>query len=353
MKNVGKTRSSNIELFRIITMLSIVAHHYVVNSDLIDVIYANPTSLRSMFLLIFGAWGKTGINCFVLITGYFMCKSNITIRKYMKLLFEVLFYNIVIYFIFLMSGYISFSLTDFAKSILPVSGIKQDFTSCFLVFYLCIPFLNILVNNMNEKMHRYLLCLLLFVYVFFGTVKVMAVEFNYVEWFVTVYLIAAYIRLYPKEIYSKTKLWGVVTLVAVGVSILSVYMCAHIDYFTNKRWIYAFVADSNTLFAIVVGVSSFLFFKNLPVKNSKVINQIAASTFGVLLIHANSDAMRKWLWQDVLHNVDFYNSEWMIVHAFASVLIVFIVCVVIDSIRIHTVEAFVFRKLDKVLEAKR
>lgn len=33
-------RDSNIELFRIITMIMIVAHHYVVNSGLMDIVEA-------------------------------------------------------------------------------------------------------------------------------------------------------------------------------------------------------------------------------------------------------------------------------------------------------------------------
>lgn len=40
-----KQRNSNLELFRILTMLSIVAHHYVVNSKLLaadGVINSNP-----------------------------------------------------------------------------------------------------------------------------------------------------------------------------------------------------------------------------------------------------------------------------------------------------------------------
>ncbi len=59
-------------------MLLIVAHHYVVNSGLtLDTSpsYQNPMDVKSLFLLVFGAWGKVGINCFVLITGYFMCKT--------------------------------------------------------------------------------------------------------------------------------------------------------------------------------------------------------------------------------------------------------------------------------------
>lgn len=80
-KNLGGAiskvpRSSNLELYRIICMLMIVAHHYVVNSGVRAAdgpMMADPTAMNSIFLLLFGAWGKTGINCFLMITGYFMC----------------------------------------------------------------------------------------------------------------------------------------------------------------------------------------------------------------------------------------------------------------------------------------
>lgn len=53
-----RERDSNLELFRIIAMILIVAHHYVVNSGLTAAgspIYANPMSIHSLFLIIMGA----------------------------------------------------------------------------------------------------------------------------------------------------------------------------------------------------------------------------------------------------------------------------------------------------------
>ena len=75
----AKVRSSNLELYRIVMMLSIVANHYThyVKDFMIDM----PFTGNSLFLFSFGMWGKIGIDCFVLITGYFMCKSNISLRK--------------------------------------------------------------------------------------------------------------------------------------------------------------------------------------------------------------------------------------------------------------------------------
>ena len=48
-------RDSGIELFRIITMLVIVAHHYVVNSGIItQILNSGKLSPNHIFLLLFG-----------------------------------------------------------------------------------------------------------------------------------------------------------------------------------------------------------------------------------------------------------------------------------------------------------
>lgn len=129
-----KERYSNLELYRIIVMLLIVAHHYVVNSGLGDVMIKESLSAHSIFFYLFGAWGKTGINCFLMITGYFMCKSQITWRKFLKLLFEVEFYKITIYAIFVLSGYETFSVLGCIKSIIPMLDIRGGIHQLFSDF---------------------------------------------------------------------------------------------------------------------------------------------------------------------------------------------------------------------------
>ena len=59
----------------------------------------NFSALLRCFAL-FG-WGrKTGINCFVLITGYFMCQSQASMRKFLKLVLEVEFYKLLFCLVF-------------------------------------------------------------------------------------------------------------------------------------------------------------------------------------------------------------------------------------------------------------
>ena len=307
-----KPRETNLELFRIITMLLIIAHHYVVNSGLTasdSLLWQDVTSAKSIFLLLFAAWGKTGINCFVMITGYFMCTSCMTAKKFAKLLLEVMFYKVVISLIFAIAGYEMFSVKDFLISLIPIRKIGTGFTHAYLMFMLFIPFLNILVQNMSEKKHIYLLILLTFMYVFLGTVPGFSVTMNYVSWFIVLYFVGSYIRLYPKKCFDNAKLWGFITLAVIIVASASVVLLAYVDKHITDAYPFMFVVDSNTLLAFLLGVSSFMFFKNLKIRYSKFVNSVAATCFGVLLIHANSDMMRNWLWVDVLKNKSMYESD--------------------------------------------
>lgn len=163
--NTTIERRSNLELYRILVMLLIIAHHYVVNSNLGQLVFADPfSSPKTLYYLIFGAWGKTGINCFVLITGYFMCRSHFTLRKFLKLLLEVKFYEILFYVIFLCSGYETFRLSRILKLLSPITGLNENFVSCFLAFFLYIPFLNILLSHLSHRQHLLLVCLCVALY---------------------------------------------------------------------------------------------------------------------------------------------------------------------------------------------
>lgn len=327
-----KKRDSNIELFRIIMMLSIVAHHYVVNSGLMDVIASDPFGPKPILMLIFGAWGKVGINGFVLITGYYMCKSNITVKKYLKLLLEVLFYKYLIYFIFLLTGRVEFGWGRLVKALLPITGVTDSFTNCYLLFYLLIPFCSLLVQSMNQKQHLVLNLILFCVYSVLGTIPVFfTIRFNYISWFVVLFFFGAYIRNYDPQIIKKHV--GLKLTILLFLDIVSIIVLVKLNY--GK---YYFLNDANKLLALLTAIYLFSFFKQLKLGYHKWINVISASTFGVLLIHANSDTMRSWLWGDVLRNTYAYQQSWWFAHAVFCVLGVYIICTCIDWLRIQILE---------------
>lgn len=307
----------------------------------------NVTDSNSLFCLLFGWGGKTGINCFLLITGYFMCKSNITIKKFLKLYLSIVFYNVVIYSVFVITDYYTFSADDIKLLFIPLNGIGNNFFSTFLVFYLFIPFLNILVHNMTEKQHLSLISVCLISFTLAQSFLKVENGIRYVGWFMVLYFISSYLRLYPKEIFQKCGLWGLATVLSLLLSWASVILGAYTFKNTGSAMQYFYISDSNKILAVTTAFCAFLFFKNLKIRYSPFINTIAASAFGVLLIHANSNTMRQWLWRDTLRNTDFFNSESLISHAVISVLAVYIICTVIDIIRINLLEKPFFKLYDK------
>lgn len=357
MKNNGKNadkisvtgqRNSNIELLRIILMIMIIASHYVHNSGLLDLIYESPMSKQSLFLLIFGMWGKPCINSFILITGYFMCTANISIEKYFKLLLEVEVYNVVIYFIFVITGYQDFSLIGFLAVCFPIASISTNFVSCYLVFYLLIPFLNIVIKYIDYKKYVFLLGVLGFTYVFLGTLPKYDFQMNYISWFVALYFVGAFVRLhYIGKTSQSIWLWGVLFLLSYMASVASILLGAWVSPKVEMRLAFYLLEDSNKVLAVSTSFCMFMIFKNLHIKNNKYINMVASTTLGVLLIHANSDVMRQWLWKDVIKCTCYYESPFLVFHALISVIFIYIVCVLIDLFRIKIIEEPIFRKIRK------
>lgn len=337
-------RNSNLELYRIIVMLLIVAHHYVVNSGLLEHIQETSDIVNSASMLLFGAWGKTGINCFVLITGYFMCKSKFSTEKLLKLYLQITFYGVILYGIFCISGHETFSLSKLIGAFWPIESITGDFVSCFLLFYLFIPVLNVTVEHLGKDLHRYLVILIVTIFTILPSIVKLHMIFNYVTWFMALYMIASYIRLYglfPKFSHRK---WGLLTLVTFLLGALSVVISVIVYKlgYSHHFHPYFYVADCNKILSLAVAVSSFMYFKELKMPYSRLVNAVGAATFGVLLIHANSDTMRQWLWRETVDCVGHFGDSVLgtLCYATVSVLTVFVVCAGIDWLRSKCAERF-------------
>lgn len=358
---VKAPRSSNLELYRIICMFLIVAHHYVVNSGVMELMNEDSSSANSIFLYIFGMWGKTAINCFLMITGYFMCTSKITLKKFLKLILWIYFYKLIIYVIFVMTGYESITIMRLFKLLMPVWGFERNFISCFIGFWLGIPFLNILIQNMNKRQHLLLLLLSIGMNTILGSIPSFGIAMNYVTWFSIIYIIASFIRLYPETTilikqkritFHSTHIWLWMSLASVFSAILSVvFFVVILPRIGLSNYAYFFVSDCNKLFAVLVSVTTFLWFKNIKLNYNKNINSIGASTFGVLLIHANSNAMRQWLWKDFIDVSGHYSLPLLhiIIFSICVVSCVFIVCIIIDQFRVKYIEPFYMKLFSKIL----
>ncbi len=342
-----KQRNSNLELMRILLMLGMIAHHYVVNSGVEALYDLSAFSWDVWFLQIFGMFGKTGINCFTLLTGYFMVKSNITLKKFLKLYLEVKFYYIGCYLLFLVTGYEPFSALTLKSAVFNVLyELNWLYTGTYIVFFLFIPFLNALMGRLSRRQHGYLLLLGFCYYTLISTFTG-ADTFSYLGWMAVMYLLGGYLSLYG----SRLPFWGSLRFAAAGLAISLALMCfsvAAIDLWGVPAGFddyYYFVHDSHKILALSCSVFLFLTFLNLPIAPNPWINRIAASTFGILLLHTNSGAVRRFLWEDLFDVCGAFERGTALAWGIAAMVLVFFGALVIDQLRIRFVERPFFRWL--------
>ena len=155
------------------------------------------------------------------------------------------------------------------------------------MFYLLIPFLNLLINSLNKNQHIIFIILMLFIYSILGNIPKIEVNFNYITIFFIIYLIGSFIRIYTCKLFEDKKKISKLLVSCLTVCIISVLftLCSFGD--TNIYTVYFFVYDCNKILAIITSIIIFLWFKNLKLKYNKCINIIASTTFGILCIHDN------------------------------------------------------------------
>lgn len=324
---VCRLRQSNFELLRIISMILIVAHHYVVHGGF--ALWEKSFSFQLFFLQALSYGGKLGVNLFVLISGYFLVKSRCKIRKIVKLWLQVTAFSAGITLLFWASGIFSISPKDLFQSFFPIIYNSYWFATAYFVIYLLSNYTNKLIEAIDRKEMFQLICMLTILLSVLPTFLKSTIPTGDIFWFFLLYLIGAYIRLY-----EPTWLNGKHTLAyGVGAYGFCLLFCLAADEL-GIRWPvfsqYAtYFSDMQKTTMLVSSVLLFAGFKNLSIRFSPFINTVAASTFGIYLIHDNQ-YMRWFLWDRLFKNANFYDSPFLVLHAFGAISITFLVCLLAD-----------------------
>lgn len=340
-----KARSSNIELYRIVMMLIIIAHHLVVNSGITANYNFKDVTDNMWFLMLFGFGGKPMIDGFLLITGFFTIKGKFTFEKALKVLFEIVFYKVGFYLLFAFLGFHDPSWRGLHDTFLYVfRSAHTAFPATYFWLYCLTPFINKMVEGLEKRQYLTLIGVLITYYTVISTVFEKIDTFSELGWYITVYLIGGYLRLYEPRVWNKAWKSGIWTLGALAACFVSIawMVWQHMTGPCNLS-IYYYVANAHKPLGLLLAVCSFQLFRHLKMPNSRVINTLASSIFGVLLIHGNSDLMRKKLWVDWLRIPELYDWKWLPLYAVGCVFAIFVVCTAIDQVRIHLIENPVFR----------
>ena len=97
MLRITKERLNNFELLRILSMLMVVFLHVLSFTGLLS----KHSNGGFNYYIVWGleSLSFVAVNCFVLISGYFLIDSSFKWKKIFKLWLKVFFYSIVLFFL--------------------------------------------------------------------------------------------------------------------------------------------------------------------------------------------------------------------------------------------------------------
>lgn len=340
-----KKRMVNMELLRIVAMMMVVMLHYLGKGNLL------PSLTGSMNVNGYVAWGMeslciVAVNVYMLISGYFLVESGFKPGRAVELICQVLFYTILVPVVLVALGIISidvFSLNHILETVLPVQMTHYWFITAYMVMYLLSPVLSTAAKTMKkEQLRNTVIALLLFFAVSKSVLPFQLALDNLGYdglWFICVFLVAAYIRLYGLDFFTikGNGRRGILCYLAGCVGIFVVMFCVRavylktgsLDHFVQNTYHY------NHILNLFAAISLFYAFYHLKLDEkkwcSKLICKVAPYTLGVYLLHEQLDMRHlwpAWLGATLEENVAIF-----VLRALFAVVVVFVTGILVDMVR--------------------
>lgn len=337
---ITKTRNTNLDLLRIVSMLLIVFLHSIDHSGVLENA-ENCGSGMYFYVRFTYMLCQVCVNLFVMLSGYFLVTSKFRLKKLVTLWMEAAFYAVVLRLVFMLTGARPFSVVSLVSCFFPILTGRYWFITIYVGLYLIFPFLNILIRAMDKKQHALLNICLFGLFSLWSSIHPSIAGMNSgggwgLAWFVVLYLAAAWLRLYYTP--NGKKAGWLAASAAIPALIATAQVIAKwlgIGFFQTilQQW---FRYDSAPVY--IMTMCLFVGFLNIRIGDerlAKLIRFVAPLTFGVYLIHAHAD-VSPWSWE-VLDMPAKMDSSLFPLVQLGVVLGIFTVCAAMDALRKATV----------------
>ncbi len=337
-KSIKKERNASLDLLRVLAMFMIVMTHCLPHTGLLesDSLYnANCFIIKTVSSFI-----CVHVNCFVLVSGYFLCTGKFRISKWLKLWASALFWSGLIYIILCSTGNGTFTFSGFAKAFMPFTQRRYWFLSTYLLMYILTPVCNAAIHAMTQKQHLRSIIGFFSVYILLQNIfywnQYTSVSHIDPLFFVFLYFVAAYIRKYP---FQKKYPWF------IGYIICMTFVSAYIiiepmisEYFIKYGLCTPPIAYYTSVPVVLGSVCFFMMFAQMNVKGvlAKIAIAVSPLTFGVYLIHDQPE-MRSFLWGNI-DIIGFADSPFLILVVVGVTVAVFAACCFAEKIRLKLFE---------------
>lgn len=335
-----KKRVVSIELLRVLAMMMVVMLHYLGKGELLPPL-TGELGINGYVAWVLESLSIVAVNVYMLISGYFLVKSEFKVNRLIELICQILFYTILVEIILITCGIVPkevLSINRLLQIVFPLQMEHYWFMTAYIIMYLFSPLLSIAVSHMEQKQLRNTIVALL---LFFSISKSLlpfqlTIDHKGYDgmWFICVFLVAAYIRLYGIPFLEKGSLRGLFCYLA-GVSCIFIIALVirliyqktgSLDHFVGATFHY------NHILNLFSAIGLFYAFLNLKFKQeslfSKMVCFIAPYSLGVYLLHEQIEL--RSLWPFWLGASDEGNALMFVVRCVLAVLVIYGVGTFVD-----------------------
>lgn len=271
----GTGRQTNMELCRIIAMLLVVTVHSGFAT------FGNASKFDGTYwgIIMMQSFAIVGVNLFVLITGYF--SVSFKLRSIAKLVWACFFYALIALVVNLLLG----------RSVVLKNAFWVSNSIWYIGTYiglLCFsPILNACIEKMDKTQHGILIIVLLIFQTWYEYIPRLIHDFHSgysILSFMILYLIARYVRLYDfPSFIKKYDIW----IYIVCSLCIAACMTSSVVFRVYPQWAASLLFKYNRPLVILSSLGLFAFFALREMRYNKVVNYIALSCIGVLLLHTS------------------------------------------------------------------
>lgn len=336
-----KERQANFELLRVIAMLMIIVLHYLVKGGVAAPYEGNETPINYLAWLI-EAFCIVSVNCYVLISGYFLVESEWKWNRVFSLLGQILFYALLVPVVLIGIGEITVTelgVYDWIGFLFPIGTEQYWFATAYLLMYLFAPLLAAGIRQLDKKSLQIIIALLL---LFFAMEK-SAIPVSFVTdragydfgWFLCLFVIAGYISRFGIS-WLENRKHAIAMYIFMCVAIWGLSLVSHalsgsvtaFSYYEDMPYTY------NHIFCLIASVALFYVFKdtNLPDRKwTGIVCTLAPYTFGVYLLHEH--VLIRYRWVKWLQVDKVAGSPLFLIHMAVCALLIYTVGTIVDFVR--------------------
>lgn len=331
----NNNRNLSFDLLRCIAMIMIVVWHYYIHGIEYSIFPKEPISLFnyviSQYIIILCS---VCVNTYILISGFFLITKDFKTNRFINIWFQAMVYNVIIIFLLNCFRNHNLAVKDILNAFFPIRNKAYWFINCYLGLIIISPFLAKAASSLSKRSYDYLMIMILIL----GTKCLWnyplgdVLDFNNgysFVWFICLFLTGGYIRRFDLR-------WKYLSLKTFFLlaGLICIIKCA----LTLHHHTITLTYPSYNSYPFILSFILLYSFKRLYFQRSKTalfIQFIVPMTFGVYLIHDHK-LIRSLIWGSTSLWINDTNSYTFLPKMICISIIIYILCTIIEYIRIKT-----------------